>query len=62
MYFTAKSILSALVGATAVSAQCAGPPANAATVSLIAEFEGFRPNICKSYGIITLVFTGTDSE
>ena len=43
-----KSVFAALVGAVAVSAQCTGPAANAATVSLVAEFEGFSPDICTS--------------
>lgn len=47
MGFFAKSLLTGLLGAAAVSAQCVGPAVNSATVSLVAEFEGFRPDICK---------------
>lgn len=41
-----KSLLAGLMGAAAISAQCTAPPANDATVSLIAEFEGWSPDIC----------------
>lgn len=34
--------------ATVANAQCNIPEVNTATVNLIAEFEGFRANICKS--------------
>ncbi|KAI6778390.1 Lysozyme-like protein [Emericellopsis cladophorae] len=44
MVLTVKSLLTGLVGAAAVSAQCTGPPANDATVSLIAEFEDLDPS------------------
>lgn len=47
MGFVVKSLIAGLVGATAVSAQCVGPPANAATVDLVADFEGFEPDICE---------------
>jgi hypothetical protein len=42
-----KSFIAGLMGAAAVSAQCTGPAVNSATVSLVAEFEGFSPDICK---------------
>ena len=42
-----KSFIAGLMGAAAVSAQCTGPAVNSATVSLVAEFEGFRPDICE---------------
>jgi lysozyme len=41
-----KNFFLAAIGATAVQAQCTGPAVNAATISLITEFEGWRPNIC----------------
>ncbi|KAL6850985.1 hypothetical protein ACO1O0_008111 [Amphichorda felina] len=45
MGIVTKSVLAGLVGAAAVSGACIGPNANAATVSLVAEFEGFSPDI-----------------
>jgi hypothetical protein len=47
MGFFTKSLFAGLVAAVSVSAQCTGPAVNAATISLIAEFEGFRPDVCK---------------
>lgn len=47
MGLTIKSIiLAALMGAVAVSARCTGPAVNTASVDLVTEFEGWRPNIC----------------
>jgi hypothetical protein len=31
----------------AVGARCVGPAVNQATLDLVKEFEGFRPDICK---------------
>ena len=47
MGIVTKSVVAGLVGAAAVSGACIGPNANAATVSLVAEFEGFSPDICE---------------
>lgn len=39
----------ALLGAASqVRAQCVGPEVNAATISLVTEFEGWEPDICMS--------------
>jgi lysozyme len=40
-----KSLALAALAATAY-AQCTGPAVNQATLNLIKEFEGWRPNIC----------------
>ncbi len=40
-----KSFVVAALAVTA-SAQCTGPAVNIATLNLIKEFEGWRPNIC----------------
>lgn len=47
MGFITKSLLAGLVAAVSVSGQCTGPAINSASLSLIAEFEGFRPDVCK---------------
>lgn len=43
-----KSLILGFAGATAVSAACTGPAANAATVDLVKGFETFQPDICAS--------------
>ncbi|KAI9897118.1 hypothetical protein N3K66_008140 [Trichothecium roseum] len=40
-----KSIVAALLGATAAVAQCTGPAVNSATIDLVSSFEGWRPDI-----------------
>ena len=36
-----------LLAASMAQAACVGPAVNQATVDLIAEFEGFMPDVCK---------------
>lgn len=49
-----KSFITALVGASAISAlvvvprQCVGPKVNQATIDLVKSFESWQPNVCKS--------------
>lgn len=62
MGLIAKSVFAGLVGVVAVSAQCTGPPANDATVSLVAEFEGFSPDICQSGQRQQLIRFDIDAE
>jgi hypothetical protein len=44
--FSCKALLAAIAGASVVTAQCIPPDSNQATVDLIGEFEGWRPDIC----------------
>lgn len=60
MGLIANSIITGLMGATVISAQCTGPAANSATVDLIAEFEGFSADICTSRCILTQSLVHTD--
>lgn len=48
MRLSCKPLLAALLGAAIVTSQCVPPQSNSATVDLIGEFEGWRPDICKS--------------
>ncbi|KAG7125477.1 Endolysin like protein [Verticillium longisporum] len=43
--FNLTTAVLALLGASQVQSQCTGPNVNAATISLITEFEGWYPNI-----------------
>lgn len=47
-FLTYKTLAAALVGAAVVSSQCTPPQSNSATVDLIGEFEGWRPDICNN--------------
>lgn len=42
----ANTLLNILSVAAVASAACVGPPANPATVDLVASFEGFRASVC----------------
>lgn len=42
-----KTLLAGLVAAVSVRGQCVGPDINDASLSLIAEFEGFREDVCE---------------
>ncbi|KAG7147801.1 hypothetical protein HYQ46_003352 [Verticillium longisporum] len=43
--FNLTTVALALLGVSQVQSQCTGPNVNAATISLITEFEGWYPNI-----------------
>ena len=47
MHFSAKATVIALFGVASTVQACTVPKANQATVDLVAEFEGFVPNVCE---------------